>query len=38
MQKFSIDDELKYAIEEWPKEQSELFYRVFTDIHTPRSL
>jgi len=25
-QRFSTDDELKYATEEWLKEQSELFY------------
>ena len=29
-QRFSTDDELKYATEEWLKEQSELFY--FTGI------
>jgi len=33
-QRFSTDDELKYATEEWLKEQSELFY--FTGIKKPR--
>ena len=33
-QRFSTDDELKYATEEWLKEQSELFY--FTDIEKLR--
>ena len=33
-QRFSTDDELKYAIEEWLKEQSELFY--FTGIEKLR--
>ena len=33
-QRFSTDDELKYAIEEWLKEQSELFY--FTGVEQLR--
>jgi len=33
-QRFSTDDELKYATEEWLKEQSELFY--FTGIEKLR--
>jgi len=33
-QRFSTDDELQYATEEWLKEQSELFY--FTGIENLR--
>ena len=33
-QRFSTDDELEYAIEEWLKEQSELFY--FTGVEKLR--
>jgi len=34
LQRISTDDELKYATEEWLKEQSELFY--FTDVEKLR--
>jgi len=35
-QRFSTDDELKYATEEWLKEQSELFYFYFTGVEKLR--